>query len=323
MLNWKHIALIEALVIVAFIIFFAFTQSNEPLINEPSESHLISQRIKAGVLSQQSLLIFNFKPLEEDINKYIQENKLNISVYVLNIRDGASLGVDEERRYAAASLNKVPVAMIILKKVEKGDLALDTKLSISEQDRNSASGTLYLNKVEELPIGELLKYLLQESDNTAFNVLAKQVTFKDGRILTEYLNLYQNNLSYDQPISNLELTTKATASLFTSLYLSTFLTAEHSQLVLSYLTNTSYDVKKYADLPDDVTIAQKYGSFYYGHEQMFHSCGIMYIDDSRIFYCIMTQSIEKEKAEKTVGLIVNKIYKYVLEEKNENKYLNL
>ena len=37
----------------------------------------------------------------------------------------------------------------------------------------------------------------------------------------------------------------------------------------------------------------------------------MYVDESRIFYCIMTQGLETEDAKDALGVVVNMIYHYV------------
>jgi hypothetical protein len=60
-------------------------------------------------------------------------------------------------------------------------------------------------------------------------------------------------------------------------------------------------------------VAQKFGSFHLMGIDLFHSCGIMYIKDSRVMYCIMTQGLSEEKGQIAVGDIVNKIYNFVLE----------
>ena len=75
-------------------------------------------------------------------------------------------------------------------------------------------------------------------------------------------------------------------------------------------------------IPDDVIVSQKYGEFYINDKNIFHSCGIMYIDDSRIFYCIMTNGLQKEKARETVGVLVNKVYNYVVEARKRDGILS-
>jgi len=41
----------------------------------------------------------------------------------------------------------------------------------------------------------------------------------------------------------------------------------------------------------------------------------VYIDESRILYCIMTKDLSVEEATETIGTIVNQIYHYVKDTK--------
>jgi beta-lactamase class A len=313
----KIIITIETLVILilaAFLLFFYYNEQHThctKYLNDDGSVCLLSPRVYTGMVPAESYLIFNFEPLQKDIQEYITTNGLNVSLYVLNIRDGASFGVNENIPYRALSLNKIPVAMVILKKVEQGKLTLDTLLPIKPQDRDSRAGTLYAQPITELSVKDLLRYMLQESDNTATNVLGEQGTLVELQKIANYINYYEE----DTPPYNkiFHVTPKSTANIFLSLYLSTALRPEDSLMILSYLTNTSFDIKKYAQLPDDVIVAQKYGSLFDEQPNYFHSCGIMYVKDSRIFYCTMTEGLYKEEAYNVTGTIVNKIYKFVLE----------
>ncbi len=276
---------------------------------------LLSPRVYTEILPPKSFLILNLEPLKRDIQTYIQSNDLNISVYVLNLKDGASFEINANKSFSAASLNKLPVAIIIMKKVENGELSLDTSLQILPQDRSEGSGNLYNTQKNELSVKELLRYMLQDSDNTAFWVLARQVSLEDGNQLTDYLGYYTNSLNFSEPAESLYVSPKTIGNLFISLYLSTMLNPSDSEMILSFLTNTSFDVKEYAKIPEDVVIAQKYGSFYYKTTSLFHDCGIIYIEETRFFYCIMTEGIERNKAQESVGAILNKLYNYILEKR--------
>ena len=106
-------------------------------------------------------------------------------------------------------------------------------------------------------------------------------------------------------------------NLYSSLYLSTALEAEHSEYILTLLTNTSFPIHDIAEIPEDVTIAHKFGNRYEGEEKYFHDCGIMYISSSRLFYCVMTKDLEVEEATKVIGAITHRIYSYSIETRSE------
>lgn len=279
---------------------------------------LLSPRVYSGLLPPQSYLIFNLKPLQKDLQEYITSNNLGVSLYVVNLRDGVSIGINGTKEFDPASLNKLPVAILIMKKVETGELDLDTQIEIEDEFIDENSGTLYKRGVSSLSVKELLHYMLSESDNTATRVLLNEISFEEMEELSTYLNYYNPSLYANPPSSSNNVfivTPKSTYNLFASLYLSTVLEPEHSEYILSELTNTSFDIQKFAKIPEDVVIAQKYGSYYANGEKMFHSCGIMYIDDSRLFFCIMTENLDINEAHNVIGIIVNKIYQFIVETK--------
>lgn len=282
-----------------------------------SQVCLLSPRVYTGILDQKNYLLMNFKPLQQDLQNYIDANNFNVSIYVLNMRDSASFGINATKGFEPASLNKLPIAILILKKVEQRELNLNSVLQIKDEDRDSKSGTLYNTTKNSMDVKDLLQYMLSESDNTAFKVLEEQVTLEDLQKISVYLNYYTQDINYVVPTNNsYEITPKSTSNLFMSLYLSTILTPDDSEMILKFLSNSTFDINKYSHLSDNIIIAQKYGTYYIGNASNFNDCGIIYLGEDRIFYGIMTQGIDEEKAPVVIGNIVNKIYNYMTEQGN-------
>ena len=326
----KAIIFVETIIIL-FLIFIILFLVKSPLFpknhneycgSNPQDSNncLLSPRIYNEILKPNSFLILNFNPLRDDIENYIDKNNLDVSVYIENLRTGASFGINSSNSYPAVSLNKLPIAVIVLKKVERGEYTLDTKIKIRDYDRNSDFGNLYFNPVKELSVRELLHHMLAESDNTAAGALQTDMTQEDLIDLTDYVNYYSNNISAEHiPITSTYLTPKTISNMFASLYLSTMLEPENSELILRELTNTSFDIKKYANLPSDVVVSQKFGEEYI-KDKVYHSCGIIYVSDSRFFYCIMTKDIDSKKAPEVIGTILNKLYNFIVEKKKVDDF---
>lgn len=318
---FRSIAIIEGCIIILIAAVFYLNLHNQSYCQKivydnkyDNKECLLSSKIYTGIIKPENYLIINFQSLKKNIQDYINLKKINASVYVVNLRDSASMGINEDEYYDAVSLNKLMLAMIILKKVESGKLSLTTLLPISPGDRDDLSGNLYKTDANFISVNESLIHMLSESDNTAFNILSKQVTIEDGRKIIGYLDYYKDS-SFNgsaQP-SDFKVTTKTVGNMFLSLYLSTAMQPEHSEMILKLLVNNTYDIKKYANLSEDVIISQKFGSFHLLKRDLFHSCGIIYVKDSRVMYCIMTSGLSEEKGQKVVGDIVNKIYTFILE----------
>ena len=315
-LKWVVIAQTSIIVILIAALVNSYLGSSKAQEQVPEEG-LLSPRIYAGLLEPKSFLILNFAPLKGKIQNYITKNNLNASVYVENLRNGIWMGINEKTGFFPTSLNKLPVAILIMKKIEDKELSFDTMLEIKDIDRTDSSGELYKTKEKKLPLRVVLEKLLKESDNTALRILLRQVDLGDLQLILDYYGL---DINVDLQRENREkqpdlITPKAMSALYSSLYFSTVLESHNSEYLLSLLANSTFPIKEIANLPDDVRVAHKFGENYYGTNQYFHECGIMYINESRVFYCIMTKNIDEERAVETIGVTINYIYNYVKDAK--------
>lgn len=323
---YKKLVILE-LVIIIILSIIAIKSSSDKKI-EYDKKGLLSPRIYSGLLEPKSYLITNFSPLEKNIKDFVGKNNINVSVYIQNLRDGSYIYINDKLEFFPVSLNKLPIAILIMQKVESGELSLDKKIPIREEDRTDAYGELYLTKEDELPLSILMEKMLRESDNTAMHALIHYINGKDLDLLTDYyaidLNVYYpSRRIYGN--HSIYLTPKVMSNIFTSLYLSTALEDESSEYILSLMTNTTFDVNKLAGIPNEVIISHKFGAYYVENIKYFHDCGIMYIDKSKILYCIMTKDLNQKDATKVIGIIMNNTYNYVKETrkrldsyKNEN-----
>lgn len=323
----KTIALIEAVIIILLSVVALWNTSLNPNLSiahkfsycdkymYEDKTCLISPAVSISDSNQANQgLIFNFKPLQQDIQDFLDSNGLNssVSLYVVNLRDSTSFGIGANNAYGAASLNKLPIAIIIMKKIELGEFTMDTYLPIYSRDRDSGSGSLYNYTGNQMQIRDLLFYMLTQSDNTASKVLGEQITINDLQGLSSYLNLYTQDINYTTN-STIYVTPKSEANVLTSLYLSSDLKPEDSEYLLSLLTNQTgdkFNVAYVAELPSNATIADKYGEYYFNNEKELHDCGIMYLGSERILYCIMTRNLDLTTASSVIGIMVNKVYYY-------------
>ena len=313
----KWVVLFELLLIL-FLLFLLFKNNYnyDWIDNKDSSLKLLSPRIYSGVLEPKSFLLVNYAPLKRDIESYIIKNNLNVSLYVENLRSGSFIGIDERKGYPAASLAKVLTAILIMHRVECNELSLDTMIDINDSYKSNSFGSLYNTTEKRLSLRVLIEKMLKKSDDTAFITLMSLINKTDSTLFLNYFDYYSDDsVSNTKPYQDYEfglVTSKSIYNIFSSLYLSTVLEPEHSEYILSLLTDTVFDIKKVADLPNEVIVSQKFGVMNQANELFFHSCGIIYFDESRLFFCIMTKDLEEDKASQVVGYIVNRVYNYAI-----------
>jgi beta-lactamase class A len=313
-ISLRVVVAIETLAIV-LLAAAALALWNEKIHHHDGEQSfpLLSAKVHSNIMEEKSFAIVNFAPLKAKLEDYISEERANMSIYVENLRNGAYTGINERSGFLPASLNKLPLAILIMKKVEEGKLAMDTPIKIQKSDRLNSYGTLYLTDAEELPLHTMLEKLLQESDNTAFSSLLRYVSSGDIEFMLDYYGL---DIRLDFPGQELEnhsntLSPKAMSNLFSSLYFSTILTAEHSNYLLSLMETNVYDIKEGAELPESVRVSHKFGEHQFDKESHFHDCGILYMAEKRYFYCIMSKDASVEKARQRTEYVINAIYQYI------------
>ena len=315
----KWIIASEALVILLLLAFIISLEAGKAKTIQSAAAinpnGLLSPRVYSGLLKPQSFLITNFDPLKEKLKDYIKQHDLNVSVYVENLRNGAQMGINEHIGLYPASLNKIPVAILVMDKIEKGKLSLDTVLQINDSDKNDPTSDFYKSNGSKASVQVLINKMLKESDNTAFYTLLRNIDRRDLERLLSYYDLdpratYSLNGMSGQELNSRLITPLALSNIFSSLYLSTVLKPNSSEYILYLLTDDLFDIKKIANLPDNVKVAQKFGAYYGNGLRYFHDCGIIYSGETRILFCIMTKDMDEPVAIGNIGLFVHSIYSY-------------
>jgi beta-lactamase class A len=113
--------------------------------------------------------------LETELAKIAEAAKGRVGVGAVLIETGETAYLDRTGRYPMQSVYKVPIAMAVLKMVDEGRVRIDQEVSITPDDfvrrgfyspiRNkNPQGTL-------LPVSEVLRSSVSESDGTATDVL--------------------------------------------------------------------------------------------------------------------------------------------------------
>jgi beta-lactamase class A len=98
-----------------------------------------------------------------------------VGIYVKNVSSGVGGKVNAERRFHAASLYKLPLMFEVYKQQRLKRFSLDDELVVGQQHWTDGSGVLQARIGDSLPISELLRLMIAESDNIASNMLVDLV----------------------------------------------------------------------------------------------------------------------------------------------------
>lgn len=273
------------------------------------------------------------RPLEDKIKQQLDQeirshNARNVSVYFRALNSGRWVGINEDERFAPASLLKTLIMMAYYKVAEIDPSILDTPIAyvpqakaLSELGTTSLNDKLEINKVYS--IEKLIENMVTESSNPSMSLL---VDYGDLRVANALHELFTDlNLTWPPPQkeNDLEIMTARNYSLaFRFLYGGTFLNTAMSEKALEVLSRASFAEGLSAGVPKDVTVAHKFGarslSESFGNlngafVRELHDCGIIYYPEHPYLLCVMTRGADFEKLKITLANISQSVYGFINE----------
>lgn len=253
----------------------------------------------------QQHFIVNIQPLRETLQKLVRdEGSDNVSIYFEFLNTGANIQINNEVRFYPASLVKVPSALVAMKKIEKGQWAMDSRLVLFEQDRDSRYGTLYKQPVgTSFSIEELLRALLVESDNTAHKMIMRNLSDDELQELQDAIGL--NDLFNERQ----EVSAKEYSRLFRALYNSSFLKRAGSQKLLDWLSQTNFTQNLASGLPKDTKFSHKIGED--DVDRNYLDAGIVYLPNRPYLLTVMVKQHDQAKAEDIMKRASQAAYDYI------------
>lgn len=252
------------------------------------------------------------KGAEAIASYYKEEGSLTeYSFFYQDLNSSLWFNIDGDNSYLPASLAKLPVALIIERKIEEGSLSEDKKLFYSKEmelkkKQNTTALPSILESGREYSVKDLLVAMISNSDNVAKDLLS---TLFDQKSIED---LYEV-VGFDLPFYGKEISPNQYAFFFKILYNSSYLSRTHSEFLLSLLAGSTYKEALVKELPKNVKVAHKYGLYNLTKlnpskpELELHDCGIVYHLEHPYIICVMTRG----KDEAGLSQFIADISKYV------------
>ncbi len=250
--------------------------------------------------------------LEEYIGKKNDSEISHISVYYKDLNSGGWIGIQEDERFAPASLLKVPVMLAMYKMGEKNPEFLNQKIVFQSQEtlQQNILPEYSLESGKEYTLDELITQLIKYSDNTVLGDIleflpetSESEIFKDLGITNPYQDTQTN-----------VMTVKEYASFFRILYNASYLNKDMSTKALKLLSETSYEKGIRSTVPKKIKVAHKFGEREILGEQyhsQLHDCGIIYYPQKPYLLCIMTRGTNLDTLAKSITELSKIVYDIV------------
>ena len=239
---------------------------------------------------------FNYLPpfkkeVEAYINNQVQKTKAKrVSVYFRQLNNGYSFGINENWKYAPASLTKVSTMIQVLHEAESDHSILKKELmfsgGFSEKDSSRAMPTR-LKPGKSYPIVNLLVEMIVRSDNQPAHMFEQHFNNRD-LWKVPLINLGVN-IKYSAGKTHI-ISPKEYSSLFRVLYNASYLNRSSSSVALDLLCRTTFRNGIIAGISDDsIRVANKYGSAFIDESIQLHETAIVYLRGSPYLLSIMTE----------------------------------
>ena len=201
--------------------------------------------------------------------------KNNIAIYYCRLDGSKEYYLNNDKRFIAASLTKVPQAMEVIDKVNKGEINLYDVIEYCEEDYEEGTGILkYNEEIGGVTVREALELSLRYSDNIANNMLNRVC----GYDINEYISRLTGE---DITVGNLT-TAREQGEIYYNLY-----SDEKYSLIIDLLKE-SYCHDRIDKYLEREIIAHKFGNYY----RYFHDGGIIYEKNPYILV-VLTKDIGK------------------------------
>lgn len=128
------------------------------------------------------------KALLKQIQTLSRPAKGIVGVSVLGLESRDTLNSNASARLVMHSVFKFPIAMTVLNLTDRGKYKLDEKMQVTKQDMRPGTWSPMRDKYPrgaELPLREILGYMVSQSDNDACDFLLKKIG--GPKVVTDYM----------------------------------------------------------------------------------------------------------------------------------------
>ena len=237
-------------------------------------------------LSDPKDLVVNLQDLRQYLKQLPEQNKdwAEMSIYFEVFGTGASVVVNQDLKLFPASLAKLPLAMVVMKKVESGEWALDKKIVLTKEDADLFRTPDIAQDIgRSYDVKFLIEQLIIESDNTAYRMLIKELTQPELDSIGEAVGL--DGFFNDEG----KISAKDYTRLLRVLYLAVYLNEDNSQTLLSLMQRSEHSGFLKGGIPNDVPFAHKWGTNLF--ISVYSDSGIVYVPKRPYMISVMIRGI--------------------------------
>ena len=236
------------------------------------------------------------------LEEYIARQEGRYGLYFINLATGDEFGINDKERYIAASTTKLPMNLLLYKKIAAGEVDFNDKLVFLEEDFEPGAGIIQNSPFgTEYTVRETARLSIVYSDNCGINMIIRLLGIDNIRQYmmdiggTIYYGRDHRSCPYDLAVYAREL------------YRFYEQEPEIAGILIEDLQNTMWNDRINKLLPKDVKVSHKIGNF----DGVYNDVGIVFAEQPYVL-AVMSEDIDQSVASDVIAQLSKKIYDYIV-----------
>lgn len=239
--------------------------------------------------------------LKKKILTFLDDKEGNYGIWFKNLATDESFGIQENEEFLAASVNKAAIMMVFYQAVEDKTLKEEQAYLLKEDDKQEGTGSMQGAAAgSKYAYKELVRLMGIESDNTAAMVLLDIVGFNKIKQSLEKIGLEKTLIDKNTT------TPWESGRIFELTFKGKLINKTNKEKFFKNLTNTFFEERIPAGVPEDVKVAHKIGT----NKGIYNDCGIVFTETPYVL-CILGNDINRQEAEKVLPEISKIVWQFI------------
>lgn len=250
----------------------------------------------------------------QDLTAYLDSagKSAKISLLIHDTEGRELYGQGSQSKIPSASIIKIPILFTLLHHVEEGNVSLDEKFALTEEETVGGTGDLQLQPMgSKFSLDSLAREMIRTSDNTATNIIIKRLGLSSvnnkmaelglkntqlNRLMMDFGAIAAGRQNYTSPAEINQL--------LLMLYGSEGLSEFSQKLMIDMLLACADDKTIPSQLPPGVAVAHKSGTLDY----IRGDAGIILSSTPIIISIFVEEFSSTEDAENIIGTVARLAY---------------
>ncbi len=257
---------------------------------------------RASLVGSAPVSRIDTSAIEQRLTADVSGMQGSYGINVIDLASGISYGINGNKTFRAASVNKMPIIVALYEQAAQGRLGLDQPIAVNEADiQHYGTGTIQnLDAPHSYTLGQLAALMIQVSDNTAAYVLERFIGPQ-----TIQQNLKRWRLDHTIMADNTTTPWDA-AKLMELLYADRLLPTNATDGLLSLLQNSVFSDRLAAGLPATVPIAHKVGT----EVGVYNDAGIVMAPQRPYAIAVLSEDADEGEASVAFNRVSHDVYEF-------------